>query len=289
MELIKEYLGYLPSILIGIFLIIGLYQVFFGSVNKAAVASQLSYRLSEATPTDKYLIKAGVPLNTMQYKALLYIISGTIAAGVFLFAIVKGIYIYIITGIAVAVILAVLLYPTEKLFGVIKSPFSIILENTTKSRRKKLDSELFNSTITLKNLAIVKEDNPISADTIYEQLMENSNKLKPIYAEMLSMYRTGKHEEAFDFFSEAIGTKLSRTFASTLSKIDMINPAELTEQVTVLQESVSEKRLTEGLKKAERNGVISITVATAICFVVLLNFMFVVVMMDALNMIEGVF
>ena len=43
------------------------------------------------------------------------------------------------------------------------------------------ESELYDSCILLKNLALVYRQMPLSADMILELLMENSWKLKPVY------------------------------------------------------------------------------------------------------------
>ena len=97
------------------------------------------------------------------------------------------------------------------------------------------ESELYDSCILLKNLALVYRQMPLSADMILELLMENSWKLKPVYREVLNLYRNGKRQEAFSFFAGAIGTKSGRSFSVILAKLDQINPAELLEQMKVFQ------------------------------------------------------
>lgn len=54
--------------------------------------------------------------------------------------------------------------------------------------REKMEREIFNSCIVLKNLAAVHRNMPMSADFILEQLMECSRLLKTTYADILSAY-----------------------------------------------------------------------------------------------------
>ncbi len=141
----------------------------------------------------------------------------------------------------------------------------------------------------MKNLALVSKERPLAADYIYELLMENSGKLKPIYQKMISIYRNGNVEEAFIYFGKKIGTRSGRNFAAILSKLDKINPAELTLQMKVFQEMMGEERMTSAMKKAQRDAIITTVIATTGVFALLINFTVVVVMMDTLNMLRQIF
>ena len=82
-------------------------------------------------------------------------------------------------------------------------------------KKEILELELYDSCITLKNLAIVNGAKPFSGEFLYTMLMENAVKLKPIYREMLLMYRQGRDEEAFRYFADAVNTKAGRNFSHT--------------------------------------------------------------------------
>ena len=151
------------------------------------------------------------------------------------------------------------------------------------------DGELYGSVITLKNLAIVQKERPFSADYIYEALMENSGRLRPVYEEMLTLYRGGRDKEAFQVFAERTGTRNGKNFASILSKLDRINPAELVKQMEVFQNVMAEARMTAALKSAQRRSIIVTVWATAAIFALLINFTVVVVFLDALTMLENLF
>lgn len=153
----------------------------------------------------------------------------------------------------------------------------------------KMEREIFNSCIVLKNLAIVHRDLPMSADFILEQLMESSYSLRNIYADILSAYRNGKGEEAFDVFCERIPIRMAKNFSYVLSKIDRINPAELISHMNAFEEAFSADRMTRGMRRAEMKSIITTMTATAAVFAILLNFVIVVVFMDAMRMLEQVF
>lgn len=152
-----------------------------------------------------------------------------------------------------------------------------------------LDRELFSSNVILKNLSLVRRETPLSADYIYENLMENSNLLKPFYGEMLALYRSGKDEEAFKVFTIEIGTKAARNFAMILSKVDKVNPAELVEQMEIFQQMMMENNTTVAMKRAQRNSMIIMSCAASAVFALLINFSVVVVFMDTINTLNNMF
>lgn len=153
----------------------------------------------------------------------------------------------------------------------------------------RMEKEIFNSCIVLKNLAIVHRDLPMSADFILEQLMESSRSLRNIYADILSAYRSGRGEESFQIFYERIPLKSAKNFSFVLSKIDRINPSELITHMTAFEETFASERMTKGMSRAERKSIITTMAATATIFAILLNFAVVVVFMDTLRMLGQVF
>lgn len=156
-------------------------------------------------------------------------------------------------------------------------------------KKEVLELELYDSCITLKNLAIVNGAKPFSGEFLYTMLMENAVKLKPVYREMLLMYRQGRDEEAFAYFANAVGTKAGKTFGAILAKVERINPAELIEQMEVFQNMMAEKRMTQAIRTAQRNSVIITIWSSATVFALLINFAVVAVFMDTLNLLKNIF
>lgn len=155
--------------------------------------------------------------------------------------------------------------------------------------RDRLEKEIFNSCIVLKNLAIVHRNLPMSADFMLEQMQESANLLKHIYADILSAYRNGRESEAFSLLAERVPLKAAKNFSMILSKIDQINPAELIVQMTAFEETFSTERMTRGMKRTERRSLITTMAATVTVFAVLLNFTVVVVFMDTMRMLRQAF
>ena len=181
------------------------------------------------------------------------------------------------------------LFPKEKIKKYRAMGEKSISQWVMKSNNLILDRELFSSSVILKNLSLVRKETPLSADYIYENLMNNSTHLKPLYSEMLTLYRSGRDEEAFKVFALAIGTKAAKNFALILSKLDKINPSELTEQMEIFQEMMTERNMTGAMKRAQRNSLVTTAFAVATVFALLINFAVVVVFMDTINLLNNMF
>lgn len=158
-----------------------------------------------------------------------------------------------------------------------------------KIKKNQLERDLLHSMMMLKNLAIVYEETPLSTDYILEELAKNGGKLKNVYLEMLSLYRNGNDEEAFGTLYEKLPIKTAKSFSHILSKIDRINPSRLIDYIDALLKSVSEKRMTDGIKRAERKSFAITAFACVSVFAVMLDFTVVTVFMNAMDMINSVF
>lgn len=153
----------------------------------------------------------------------------------------------------------------------------------------RLEREIWNSCIVLKNLAMVHRGQPMSCDFILEQLMECSRPLSNVYADILSAYRNGRGESAFDLLYRQVPIKAARHFSFILSRIDRIDPVELISHMAAFEETFAAERMTRGMRRAERRSLITTMAATATVFAVLLNFTVVVVFMDAMRMLGQAF
>ncbi|NLD20538.1 MAG: hypothetical protein GX663_09925 [Clostridiales bacterium] len=270
----------------------GIYLACFGELkeNIRGFAFKAGRAISKGTHSfDVLFRRAGLPIRLIDYK----LIRAGVCLLIILMAVILGIRadstMTLTTGIFAAYFLFTISTPTQTFFNTrLKSPFMYLMGKAFVMRGKRYDDEIFNSFVILKNLAVVQKEKPRSADYILELLMENSGRLKNIYTEMLSIYRSEEPERAFGFFAENIGTKSAKSLAIVLAKLDSINPHELLEQIRVSQDAISEQRYTEASKRAERNGIISIGFSTGTFFVILLNFVVVVVIMDTLAMLGSI-
>ncbi len=281
----------LPSLPMYMMLIFITYGAYIGFLREetAYLAGSLRSYMDMPNDEDRLLLKLGIKSGANKYRVILY------AACLLIFLAIGGKGLMDgdpVLAMSAGVILGgfvFLLSPREELCKGVRSPLVILVEKASVGRKKALESELFNSVTTLKNLAIAQENDPVSADLMLEKLMENSKKLKPIFAKVITIYRQGDRKRAFRYFSDAIDTRNARTFALILEKIDAINPTELKTQVVALQEVMMEERYTKGMESAENKGNLIYGLATACGFICLLNFVFVCVLSDALSMLGDIF
>ena len=156
-------------------------------------------------------------------------------------------------------------------------------------QQDRLERELFHSCMTLKNLAIVYEKMPMSTDFILEHLMDSSQALRTAYADILTAYRNGFHEEAFQSLYHQIPIPTAEKFSRILRRLDYIPPAELVAQMNAFEETLAAERKTKAMAKAERKSLITTLASTTTIFVVLLNFVVVVVFLDTLNILQQIY
>ena len=156
-------------------------------------------------------------------------------------------------------------------------------------QRPALELEIYKSSILLKNLSLAEKERPFSADYMIEHLLAHTKKLKPVYSEMLALYRGGKDQEAFKLLEGYCTSKSARHFAMILSKLDRIAPDELTEQMEVFQEIMEQQRMTAEMKLVQRNSVIITGLAAGTMFVMMIDFTVVVVFMHTMTLLESVF
>ena len=153
---------------------------------------------------------------------------------------------------------------------------------------KKLEPEIYTSGLLLKNLALARKEDAFSADYLYEKLMDHSEKLRPVYAEMLALYRAGKDREAFRLVAERCPTRAGRNFSLVLEKVGVIRPDELAEQMEVFQEMIRQQKVTEDIRQVQRNSLVTTVMATATVFLLVIDFAVVVVFMHTMAMLEFV-
>ena len=156
-------------------------------------------------------------------------------------------------------------------------------------QQETMERELFHSCMMLKNLAIVYQELPMSTDFLLEQLMESSQFLRSVYADMLTAYRNGRTEEAFDLLYHHVPIGSAQKFARILRRLDQMPPQELVAQMNAFEETFSAERKTKAMARAERKSLITTLTSTATIFVVLLNFVVVVVFLDTLQTLNQLF
>lgn len=162
-------------------------------------------------------------------------------------------------------------------------------EQVQKVKQKYIDLEIYDSMLLLKNLALAEKEQAFSADYFYETLMQHAGHLKPVYAQMLTLYRGGKDRDAFQYLTSQCGSRAARNFSMVLSKVDRIQPDALAEQMDVFLEIMSQQRVTAEMRKVQRNSIITTMSAVAAAFVMVIDFAVTVVFMHTMTLMEQAF
>lgn len=174
--------------------------------------------------------------------------------------------------------------PKVDFFGK-KTPFGFAMKLIRAEFDAKKDFEIYRAITQLKNLAIAQQGKPLGADFIISQLMKFTNVTKPIFANTLKFWRLGKENEAYEYFVATSNTKLGKDFAGILVKLDRMNPVELVEQLVSFQTGVREVKLTKQLDRQETQSNIIFVPIIASAFAVMLNFIAIVLWIDAFESI----
>ena len=106
---------------------------------------------------------------------------------------------------------------------------------------------------------------------------------------MLSLYRAGKDRDAFRLVAERCPTRARRNFSLVLEKVGTIRPDELVDQMEVFQEMIRQQKMTEDIRRVQRNSLITTVMATAAVFLLVIDFAVVVVFMHTMTILEFVF
>jgi hypothetical protein len=136
---------------------------------------------------------------------------------------------------------------------------------------------------------LAEKEQAFSADYFYETLMQHAGHLKPVYAQMLTLYRGGKDRDAFQYLTSQCGSRAAINFSMVLSKVDRIQPDALAEQMDVFIEIMSQQRMTAEMKKVQRNSLFTTVAATAAVFISMIDFAVVVVFMHTMTLMEQAF
>lgn len=179
-----------------------------------------------------------------------------------------------------ALLLAVLTIPQRKILGM-TSPFLHLVSKMREKRQQEYDKELYQAIGQLKNICITNQDHPKNGDAILEELIRYTNLTRPFFAQTLSLFRLQQYDAARSYFTQNIGTKLSRDFIHILLELDVVSPKEFILQLKTFQDSEREKRLTQRLNERENRSVLLYIPAMVTCVVILLNFIMVTLWVSA--------
>jgi len=239
---------------------------------------QLKHEMNEV------MNNAGMPINLLHYQIFRW---GLLGSGIIyiLYQSLKGGEIPVLLCGFVTLIYFIT-KPVEKTLG-IKSFFQRMIDSWMKSRREKYNDELYLAIAQLKNLFLIKKDDPPTGEDVLENINKYSKHLKPIISKMLTFWMMGEREKGVKYFERSIGTNEASKLGQVLLKIDDLHPHELTEQLNAFQNLYRTQKETRKKKSNKVKSNIFFTFVTISVIMVFVNFLVVVFLIDFLKSINS--
>jgi hypothetical protein len=237
------------------------------------------------TQADYLLKQAGIKMPAFLYQLIRYTILMLWLAYMGYESLNKGINVNSL--VIFWLLVFILTMPCKKLLK-FKSPFYFVIEKISKRNREKSNIEIYRCLSQLKNIAISMSNKALSADYIIREITKYTKVTKPHFQRLLGFWYEGRQKEGQEYFSNAIGTEAAKSLVSVLAKLDYISPDKFISQIELYQNKVEEDRKTAVKKSREVQGDFVFMLALAAGISICLNFLAVVVGIDALTMLQKV-
>jgi len=231
----------------------------------------------------RLLFESGLIIDSITYNSWRYMLLLGFIAGQIIIWVSGGIISP--KRVGVAFLIFMFTAPIDEILGR-KTVFGYVIALIKQYRKDQIDKEIFETMTQLKNLCIAQAHMPLSGDYLIEQLLKFTKMTKPAYTKLLSLWRLGYEKEACKVFGDMLDTKMSRELSNVLVKLEVMNPAELSEHLELFQNHVREERMTLYLKKQEAISYVLYAPVIASAFMIMLNFMIIVIWMDTMSLIQ---
>jgi len=238
-----------------------------------------------STQTEAFLKKAGIKMSAFLYQFLRYSALVAWLAYITYLRLISGGNVNV--SLVLWLIILILSRPSPKLLR-FKSPFLFVCELISKKNKDTSNVEIARCLSQLKNIAISMSDKALSSDYIIREITKYTKITKPHFLRLLGFWCEGRYKEGQEYFSNAIGTEEAKSLAGLLGKLDYLTLDKFISQIEVYQNQVEEQRKTTVKKYRESQGNIVFLIALLSGIVILLNFLVVVVGIDAISMLQKV-
>lgn len=243
----------------------------------------VSERLNDKELTQT-LKKSGLTFTSAQYQIPRYIIFTIIILMIHI-SYITQMDSYPFNSIILVIVLFAVSSPKEYFLGH-KTPFKLTMDVLMKNHKYKMDLELYKAISQLKNLSIIKQNNPPGAIFIIEQINKFTNITKPIFNRLIAYWSKGQKKEGCEYFRKAIDTPVGNELANYLLKLDELNPIELKEQLILYQETVRRRRETEKERKNEKRSNLIYVFVVISSLMVILNFVIVAYYIEQMELLQ---
>lgn len=227
---------------------------------------------------------SGLKITTIQYQMIRYM-SFIIWLILLNFSYQLGGGTYPVKQLFIILILFLVSSPKTYFLGK-KTPFKYVLDVFITNHKYKKNIEIYRAISQLKNIALARKDTPPSSDFVLEQLNKFTNIIRPVFNKTIALWSMGEKEEACNYLEQAIDTKEATELANILRKLDDLEPFELKNQLSLLQESIKKERETRKIKNNENisNFVYLLVITT--CIIIMVNFVVVVYYIETINQLK---
>ncbi len=178
--------------------------------------------------------------------------------------------------------------PKSSFLG-ITLPYQRLVNFFMTRQREAMNIEIVRAMSQLKNLAIMKKDDPPGVMFVLNQLQKSTRVLRPIFEKMVALYSQGRKNDACRYFEEAVGTLEARNFAAVLKKLDDLKPDDFVEQIVYFQESIRRERETKKMQINETRTNFIFTGVFTSALVVMTNFIVVVFYIETVESMKYLF
>lgn len=166
------------------------------------------------------------------------------------------------------------------------SSFRYLFRYIKKFREQKMDREIFESIIFLRNLASIEKGRSCGTDAVIEKLSEHNGLLQPIFIRMLHLLRLNQSKEAAALFSDKVGTPAGRDFAGLLIQWDKLEPGELLETLLSYEKSMKAARLTDQKRRDEIVSDLIYFPVVVNILLIFINFIYIAYFIDQREMLQ---
>ena len=129
----------------------------------------------------------------------------------------------------------------------------------------------------------------VTTDYLLEQFSVSAGALKEAYTGALRLLRTGRKNEAIEFFDAAAGVPFARDFILLVLDWDAVSPHKLKKTVNAYQAALREMRTTELMRKNEvLSDLVYLPVITGV-LVIFVNFIYVAYFAEQQSLLSELF
>lgn len=192
---------------------------------------------------------------------------------------------YPVKQLFIILILFLVSSPKTYLLGK-KTPFKYVLDIFINNHKYKKNIEIYRAISQLKNIALTRKDAPPGSDFVLEQLNKFTNIIRPVFNKTIALWSMGEKDEARNYLEQAIDTKEATELANILRKLDDLEPYELRNQLTLLQESIKKERETRKIQTNENISNLVYLIVITTCVIIMVNFVIVVYYIETINQLK---